>query len=112
MGARVTGPRGQLISPGHFVRHGSPDRRSEPRRPRSRDPRTSSQNEATLRSGPAGPMERQEWVDALANVQERITTVERSQRNLAQNVAAVEVVGRNNTDNIQSMATDIGKYKE
>ena len=94
--AVIGGARGQLVSPGHHVRHGRPERRNFPRQ-RSRESRDEARRAESLISslsqwGPTGPQERQEWMDALADVKERVTSVENNQRNLAQSLAAAEHV--------------------
>ena len=40
-----------------------------------------------MNATPQGPMQRQEWIDALADVAERVATVEAGKRNQAQTVA-------------------------
>ena len=110
-GARIVGgARGQLISPGHFVRHGSTELGSHLRN-RSRE-RGRSQNAPTTVSGPAGPMERQDWADALADVKERLTTVERSQRSMAQAMAVTNDLCNDSKTDITAMATVSAAYKE
>ena len=65
-------------------RYGSGARSSSRRRDGSRDrDRPGSQLPQDIRANPAGPMERQEWMDALEDVKTRISAVELQQRNYA-----------------------------
>ena len=118
-GGAVIGQRGQRVLPGQFVHHGSTENKSSSRRPRSRDRRDhddvmrgSNGGPTNIRSGPAGVQERMEWLDALADVKQRITSIETTNRSLAQSCAHSEEVTRNHTHRLQIIEDDIPKYKE
>ena len=88
------GQRGSTTQ-GLFVRHGSDehgDPRPHSRRFSSRD--RSDRQSASLppihRIHPGGTQERQDWLEALKDVTARVTTLESSNRNLAQTIARVE----------------------
>ena len=81
-------------------RHGS-DERSASRRRRSRGRSAESFAEhANIRSGPAGPQERVEWMEALTDVQTRIHTLERINRDHASGIAALSQVTAEHTSKI------------
>ena len=89
--------RGAPIRPYGFLRHGSEEhgsasRRStvltrsvsvHHRRPRSRD----RNDDPGIRLGPAGVQERTDWLHALEDLEERVRTIESTQRNHAQSIA-------------------------
>ena len=95
-GSAIMGQFGNTVSPGQFVRHGSDERSSgsHRRQNRSRERtiggRTQSQPTLELRTGPAGVQERQEWMEALADVKERVTTLERNDRTKAGKIFRLE----------------------
>ena len=89
LGTTVHGPSGRHGCAEHGSdTHGRLSRGHSSRSDRSRE-RSGSQPilGTVIRSGPAGPQERQEWMDALADCKKRITTLEASNRNLAQRSA-------------------------
>ena len=74
----VGGPTGQMVSPGHFIRHGSAERRFSPRLPIPRRERSREkgegrqQNSRGMNASPVGPLQRAQWIDALADVAARM----------------------------------------
>ena len=74
---------GQRVMAGPFVRHGIAEQSSVRGRVRSRDRGTDAAVSVSSR-GPAGTMERTEWIDALQAVAERVKTLERVQHGQAQ----------------------------
>ena len=116
-GAPIMGQRGMRVLQGQFVEHGSmelDDDARRNRRNRSRDRpggRASTTGGAGVRTGPAGPQERMEWMEALENCRQRISTIEASNRNLAQSCAHVEHVTRQHTDKLSVLEEDYPKYK-
>ena len=107
----VTGQFGNTVMPGQFVRHGSDERSSSSlRRNRSRD-RPMSQPAPQVCSGPAGVQERQEWLDALSNVQERVSVLERNDRNLAGHITKLEAVATDHDAKFTVVGEDIAAYK-
>ena len=112
----IMGQYGNTVSPGQFVRHGSDERSSgsHRRQNRSRERtagRTQSQPTLELRTGPAGVQERQEWMEALADVKERVTTLERNDRAKAGNIFRIESAVTEIADKVLSMDKDIVAYK-
>ena len=91
LGTTAHGPSGRHGS----TEHGSSTRGRSSRGHSSRGDRSRERSDngsqpvlgTVIRSGPAGPQERQEWMDALADCKERISTLETNNRNLAQRSA-------------------------
>ena len=121
----IYGSRGQQVSPGHFVGHGSAERRYRSRdsagaragsrrvvSPSSRSIPTSAGDRAEVRSGPAGEQERVEWLDALRDVEQRVRTVEGQQRTCAQSIATLELALSHQARAYTDMDEDIRNYKD
>ena len=102
----IVGQTGVPLGLAHGLggRHGSAElgNRSRGRVQRSRERNTEA--DARVRSGPAGPQERIEWMDALNDCKTRITALETNNRNIAQTVGS-------NTEKINTLAADIQAYK-
>ena len=109
--------RGLPMPPYGFLRHGSDEHgfgaraaaRSLPagRKARSRDGR----DLPDIRSGPAGVQERTEWLDALQDVKERISTVETTQRSHAQSIAGNSALINEVNLKLGNATEDIANYK-
>ena len=116
---QVMGMRGQAMPAYGFLRHGSVERGLPTRYPsapafnrqRSRDGRD-GRSGPDVRSGPAGPQERQEWLDALQDVKERVGTLESIQRNHAQSIAGNSGLIEKLNSKLSATDEDIVKYKE
>ena len=123
------GPTGNRIPIHGYVRHGSDERgyrpRSHPRRHRSNSPDRFYREEPLAGSGrlgrasPAGPVERQEWLDALGDVSMRVQTLENTMRNHAQSIAVQNACTSEVVEKITSIEakllatdTDIDAYKK
>ena len=71
------------------TRHGSRSgRRSATRSERSRS--QEEEGDGPIRSAPAGPQERLDWLEAMSRTREAVDTVERQSRKQAQDMAATE----------------------
>ena len=79
------------------------------RRPRSREGRASALPD--IRAGPAGEQERQEWLDALQDVKERVTTLENVQRSHAQSIAGNSSLINEVNLKLGNATEDIANYK-
>ena len=121
----VMGQRGQRVLPGQFVQHGSaelgnPSRVRRTNRSRERPDRADSMpNVGGARRGPAGVQERIEWTDALQDLQQKVASLQSSNRNLAQSFAHVEQVTRTHSNQLENLESrmhvvedDYPKYKE
>ena len=108
----IVGPTGVPMTGRYYGlpgRHGS----VEPGvRPRDRDGdrgdrrlNRSRERQPQLLVGPAGPMERQDWLDALNDCKERISTLEKSDRNKASTLAE-------HAQYFKIVSDDITNYKE
>ena len=64
-----------------------------------------------LRAGPAGEQERREWLDALQDVKERITTVENTQRSHANSIAGNAALIDRIKVKLENTDDDIVNYK-
>ena len=60
---------------------------------------------------PAGPMERSEWTDALADLSARISTIERTQSNHAQAIARMDTRASDHKAMSTKVNEDINNYK-
>ena len=65
-----------------------------------------------MNASPVGPMQRQEWIDALADVASRVTTIEATTRNVAQQIARVERITEGHTANFLILDKDLVAYKD
>ena len=120
------GQFGDRVNPMQFVRHGSVEHGGAalPRRQRSRDRPISSTRNRTLspaqaaarqlsegrnmhntRTDPAGNREPQDWLEALHNMDDRVSRLETQQRAAAQGVAV-------NTETIHRMRDEFAVYRE
>ena len=90
-------------------RHGS----AEPvrARVRSRDRRARTSGPNVDRAHPSGPMEATEWMDALTTVAERVSTLERLQRDNAQASGALHAESIRAHTSTTAIQEDLVKYK-
>ena len=96
-----------------LARHGIAEHGRRPRQ-LSRDSRraSNSRTRVTGRATPAGPQEQMEWTDALERCNDKIDSLERSNRQLAQTIAQVNTESAATRSRMQDIVTDIIAYKE
>ena len=95
------------------AQHGHAERGRSTRN-RSRDRHGPRQYSAPQvdRNQPAGPMERTEWTDALADLSARISTIERTQSNHAQAIARMDTRASDHKAMSTEVNEDIHNYKQ
>ena len=121
--ARILGQRGTPVAAGTFVHHGSAEHGQDPRRhsrrfsSRDRDdmrghsPSVTSLSRTLRVSAPQGAQERQDWLEALKDIDARVKTLESSNRNLAQAISKTADIANGNCDKIEELHSDRVRYK-
>jgi len=107
--------QGQNVNLGQsrYARHGIAElSRSARNRSRDREPRGLSAPITMVRGQPSGPMEATEWTDALADINARISTVERQQAAHGQFMARMDTRANDHRSVSQEVSEDIHKYKQ
>ena len=105
------------MTAGSFIRHGSDERGNNPRlhsrrfSSRDRNDMRGSNLPAVERAMPVGPVERQDWLEALKDVESRISTLEASGYTRAQGIKKLEDVVSTHEDRINELCTDHIAYK-
>ena len=107
--ATIVGQRGMPLSTAHGLaaRHGSAEQGTRTRGISLRADRSRGRDTvqlSTVRSGPAGPQERVEWMDALRDCQDRITTL-KNNRGLGQKAGE-------HHRSLEGVTNEIVAYKE
>ena len=62
-------------------------------------------------SAPQGAQERQDWLEALKDIDARVKTLESSNRNLAQAISKTADIANGNYDKIEELHADRVRYK-
>ena len=111
--ARIIGQRGAAVAGGtfaQFVHHGSAELGRDPRQHSRRygsreraDMRGRSTPAVSGRQRPQGPEERNDWLDALQDMDARVKTLESSNRNLAQAISQTAAVADDNFNKITNL---------
>ena len=107
--------QGQNVNLGQsrYARHGIAElSRSARNRSRDREPRGTSAPITMVRGQPSGPMEATEWTDALADINARISTMERQQAAHGQFMARMDTRANDHRSVSQEVSEDIHKYKQ
>ena len=110
--------RGARVTASSFIRHGSDEQGNSPRlhtrrfSSRERNDMRTSSLPAVERAMPVGPLERQEWLDALKDVEAKVATIDATIRTHAQGIAKIEDVVKSHEDRINELCTDRVAYKQ
>ena len=117
-GVPLSGPQGGDIGArarAAVFGHGSAAGASYPRSEREREGRGRSlsglERDPDIRTGPAGPQERGDWMDALRDANERNLTLENLARTHAQTIASNAQIVANVNEKLVSTVEDIAAYK-
>ena len=94
------------------ARHGAAEQGRTRARSRDRRIEANSMGPNIGRTRPAGPMENQEWLDALSSVSDRVATLERIQRSNAQTSGALQEESIRSRASITAIQDDLVEYKK